>query len=172
MSKGLSQENAKAISILTVVAVVIVIAIIVVKKFFGGLSGLSQTIGLSDSPEVAAAKTTINTANAGGSSSYWSPNFYENAPASARIITSNSARTLSENIWNAYGFFSFADDPEEALSAFKQLPSKTAVSYLANMFYITYSADLLGWLTKKSDTDNDKKVLAQIISYCDSLPAY
>ncbi len=172
MSKGISQENAKAVGIIVVVIAVVLIAAYVVKKFFGGVSDLTQKIGLSDSPEVVAAKTKINQANSGGASSYWTPQYYKDAPGGAHLITVSTAQKLAQQIKDAYGFISYLDSPEEAFAAFKELPAKSAVSFLAEQFYQMYDKDLLAWLTIYSDTDKDKTVLGNIISYCDSLPSY
>lgn len=179
MIKGLTQEQAKATGIIIVVLAVVIIAAIIIKKLFGGLDALGQgaadllqKIGIGDSQEVIDAKNKINGALSGGSTSYWSPEFYQNAPGGARILPVDTAHDLCDKIYNAYGFFSYLDTPEDALAAFKMCAAKSAVSFLVVEFNVKYNADLLTWLTKKSDTDRDKTILGQIISYCDSLPAY
>lgn len=181
-SKGLNQENAKAISILLIVVAVIVIAYFVIKKIGGGLDAIKngadsllQKIGVNDSPEVAAAKDKINKAQADATqsqTSYWTPEFYMSAPDGATILTIDSTNNACNIVYNAYGFFSYLDTPNDAVAAFKTMPSKCAVSFMAVQWQILYNSDLLAWITNKSDTDKDKVALATIIAYCDSLPNY
>lgn len=172
MKTKLTPETAKAIAILFGVVVVALLAYYIVKKFFGGLSSIGQVIGLSDSPEVVAAKTQINKALEQNSLSYWSPEYYNNAPANARILTVGSSHELCKTIHDAYGFFSYLDTPEDMEAAFKQCPSKSAVSFLVVEFQVLYNTDLMSYLNRFTDTDKDRLALARAIKYCDSLPAY
>lgn len=181
-SKGLNTENAKAIGIILIVIAVIIIAYFIIKNVKDGLlsikngaDSLLQTIGAQDSPEVAAAKAKINQAQNDATKSqvsYWTPNYYENAPSGATMLPYDSTLNACQEVYGAYGFFSYLDQPDQALAAFKQMPSKNAVSYMAIVWQEQYNGDLLAWITKKSDTDKDKVTLASIIAYCDTLPAY
>ena len=175
----LKPDNAKAIGIILAVIAALVVVYFVFKKVFGlfdsigeGAHGALQAIGAEDTPEIKAAKEKINGAVTAGSGSYWSPEFYNHAPAGAHILTVDTSHQLCQQIYDAYGVLSFFDTPEDMFAAFKKCPSKAAVSQLVIDFQIMFNADLSAWLSKHSYGDDNKKVLAQAIAYCDTLPAY
>jgi hypothetical protein len=174
MSIKLNADTGKGIGIILAVCIAGLLVYYIIKKFFGGLSDLKQSIGLGDSPEVAQAKQKINETldKASNPASYWTPEYWNNAPAGARYLPITVAKDCCKKIHDAYGFFSYLDTPEDMEAAFKKCPSKSAVSYLVVEFQIMYNTDLLAYLNRYTDTDKDRLALERAIKYCDSLPAY
>lgn len=184
--KGLNTENAKAISIIVVVVAVLVAFYFVFKSVFNtfggikdsiknGADSLFQAIGAEDTPDVVNAKNAINKAQSestNSATSYWTPMYFNNAPSGASFLTVDSTNDICKDINDSYSWFSWFDTPQNALSAIKKLPTKTAVSFACIQWDALYNSDLLAWLTQVSRTDEDKIILSQIIAYCDSLPAY
>jgi hypothetical protein len=76
--------------------------------------------------------------------SAWSPLYWKSAGSGALILTNNAADKFCDEIWNSVGYFS--DDFEKVLGIFKQLKSKSQVSFLVDRFNQKYTKDLLVWL--------------------------
>ena len=64
----------------------------------------------------------------------------------------------------------FYDSPQQTLSGFKKINSKVGVSIVSNAFTTKYNKDMYSWLEDKLDTEEQRKVFAQIKQYTDSLP--
>jgi hypothetical protein len=174
---SLKPENAKAMVILLGGVVVIVLLVVFVNKTFGGLKNffgsITDGLGITDSPERAAAKQAVSNATAASANvgSPWSPQFYKNAPAGASLITQAGADNLAAQIWDSVGIFSA--DIQEAYGAFKQLHAKSQVSFLADRFYQNYQKDLFSWLTLQyTKMGSPDPVLQQISNYVDGLSNY
>jgi hypothetical protein len=98
---------------------------------------LLESVGLSQSEaELEVEKQTSNPQSA------WNPNYWRKGGAT--IITNENVNNYIEKIWNAPGYFS--DDFDAVLGVFKQLKTKSQVSYLADKFNQVKGKDLLNWL--------------------------
>jgi hypothetical protein len=98
---------------------------------------LLEGVGLSKSEaELEIEKQTSNPA------SPWNPNYWRKAGAT--IITNAQVQKFIETIWNAPGYV--YDDFDAVLGVFKQLKTKSQVSYLADKFNQVKGKDLLNWL--------------------------
>jgi hypothetical protein len=60
------------------------------------------------------------------------------------MITTSKVQQFVNTIWNAPGYIS--DDFDAVLGVFKQLKTKSQVSYLAHKFNEIKGKDLLNWL--------------------------
>ena len=175
MSK-LTSDSAKAYTTILIGVAIIVLAAIVVKKFFGGIDGLLEKFGFKDDAETKQAKedtaAAIAKANNEPKNSPWNPNFYKSAPSGSKLVTAAIADAAATKIYDSSGYL-LPDRPEQAFAALKQMPSQTAVSWLAERFELKYKQDLLSWLQEAfNDTPTQEKYLAQMLNYVTNLPKY
>ena len=98
---------------------------------------LLEGVGLSKSEaEIEIEQQTSNP------SSPWNPNYCRKGGAT--IITNSQVQKFIDTIWNAPGYT--FDDFDAVLGVFKQLKTKSQVSYLADKFNQAKGKDLLNWL--------------------------
>jgi hypothetical protein len=173
----LKPENAKAIVILIAGIAVVVILVVFISKTFGGFSkffgSISDSLGITDSPETAALKESVSSARAQSASvsSPWSPQLYKNAPSGAHLTTQAFADKLAAQIWNSTGIFTA--DIEDVLAAVKQLSYQSQVSFLADRFSALYNKDLLSWITLQyTKMGIPDPGLQTVINYVNGLTKY
>jgi len=107
-----------------------------------------------------------------GSESYWNPSYatkYSKNPAfwndaKIKAFVNDVAKIIYDSIGTFY------DSPQQTLSAFKKINSKVGVSIVSNAFTTKYNKDMYSWLEDKLNTEEQRKVFAQIKQYTDSLP--
>jgi hypothetical protein len=98
---------------------------------------LLEGVGLSKSDEeIEIEKQTSNPG------SPWNPNYWRKG--GAMLIRETDVQRFVNTIWNAPGYIS--DDFDAVLGVFKQLKTKSQVSYLADKFNQMKGKDLLNWL--------------------------
>jgi hypothetical protein len=98
---------------------------------------LLEGVGLSKSDEeIEIEKQTSNP------ESPWNPNYWRKGGAT--LIREADVKRFVNTIWNAPGYIS--DDFDAVLGVFKQLKTKSQVSYLADKFNQMKGKDLLNWL--------------------------
>lgn len=121
--------------------------------------------GLAAGPGTQAASQLITDPN-----SYFKPSYYKRV--GGRLIVRAEAERLARQIYNAFGVFQ--DDFNAVLAAFSRVPSKAAVSFLADVFQQIYKEDLLSFLTNGGGllpwdglSDNQLKTL---IAFTNKLP--
>lgn len=121
--------------------------------------------GLAAGPGTKAASELII-----DPSSYFKPAYYKRV--GGRLVVRYRAEQLAAQIHNAFGIFQ--DDFNAIMAAFSQLPSKSAVSFLADVFQQRYKEDLLTFLTNGGGllpwdglSDNQLKTL---IAFTNKLP--
>jgi hypothetical protein len=127
-----------------------------------------EGVGLQkSSEEIEIEKQTSNP------SSPWNPNYWRKGGAT--ILTNANVNRFIETIWNAPGYF--YDDFEAVLGVFKQLKTKSQVSYLADKFNQAKGKDLLSWLqgggalSWPADRFSSEQV-NQLIKYVNGLKNY
>lgn len=166
-------QGAGIAKVLLYVAIVVVI-FIVVGKFFKGIDGLLQKIGLQDSKEEKENKEKVSNAvdkeSTKGNESAWSPRFYQGAPYGAVLLTASSAESLAKRMWDSVGYF--VDSPSKGAGVIRQLKTKAQVSHLAHKFFQKYGIDLLPWLQNKYDTSEQKEYLADMLRHVEALPKW
>jgi len=96
-----------------------------------------ESVGLQKSSEELEIEK--QTSNPG---SPWNPNYWRKVGAT--IITNSQVQKFINTIWNAPGYV--YDDFDAVLGVFKQLKTKSQVSYLAHKFNEAKGKDLLNWL--------------------------
>lgn len=85
--------------------------------------------------------------------SAFNPQWYKTIPG-AILITRAKAEELAEIIQDAMGWFN--DDEDAIYAVFRQLKAKTQVSWLADVFFQQYNADLYQYLRgRMSDSEMD-----------------
>ena len=102
--------------------------------------------------------------------SYWKPQYYKRV--GGRFLTRSVTESYARQIHNAFGIFQ--DDFNAVLAAFNRMPSKAAVSFLADVFQQLYKEDLLTFLTNGGgilpwDGLSDAQ-LKQLIAFTNKLP--
>ena len=75
--------------------------------------------------------------------SYWKPSYYKRTGGT--LIRRADTERYARQIHSAFGIFQ--DDFNAIVAAFNRLPSKAAVSFLADVFQQIYKEDLLTFLT-------------------------
>lgn len=85
--------------------------------------------------------------------SAFNPNWYKTVPG-ALLVTRATAERLAQIISDAMGIFN--DDEDAVYAVFRQLKAKTQVSWLADVFFQKYNADLYQFLRgRMSDSEMD-----------------
>lgn len=108
--------------------------------------------GVIDSPE-DKKRDQIESQYATGLDSAFNPQWYRNV-SGAVLITRAKAEELAEIIYDAMGLFN--DDEDAIYAVFRQLKAKTQVSWLADVFFQQYNADLYQYLRgRMSDSEMD-----------------
>ena len=96
-----------------------------------------ESVGLQKSDEeLEIEKQTSNPGSA------WNPNYWRKGGAT--LIREADVQRFVNTIWNAPGYL--FDDFDAVLGVFKQLKTKSQVSYLAHKFNEAKGKDLLNWL--------------------------
>jgi hypothetical protein len=96
-----------------------------------------ESIGLTKSD--AEIEIEAQSTNPG---SPWNPNYWRKTGAT--IITTAKVNEFINTIWNAPGWV--YDDFDAVLGVFKQLKTKSQVSYLVDKFNQVKGKDLLNWM--------------------------
>lgn len=105
----------------------------------GVLKKILISLGVLDSKD----STDLDNA-ATNPGSFWNPAYYKNFSSYTWTIDRAGAETLTEQLKDAFGLF---DDCEEcAIAVFKQLKTRSQVSYLADVFYQMTGQDLLTFI--------------------------
>ena len=94
--------------------------------------------GLAAGPGSQAASQLITDPN-----SYFKPSYYKRV--GGRLIIRAEADRLARQIHGSFTIFQ--DDFNSVLAAFSRVPSKAAISFLADVFQQIYKEDLLSFLT-------------------------
>ena len=165
-------EGVRTAIVVVVVLLVIVVVIMILSRVFGGIDKVLEGIGLKDSAEKKERERQIKEAakEAATNESPFSPNFYKTAPSGTALVTRAKAESVANQIWDSVGIF--YDDSDQALAAFKQLPTQAAVSFVADVFNDLHQRDLFKWLENKFDTKEQQESLNAIVQYVYSLPKY
>lgn len=102
--------------------------------------------------------------------SYFNPSFIKNAPDGTVLLTKKNADIKARNLWDSVGLV--YDEPEKMKGVFTNIITKSQVSHLAKVFQDTYKKDLLSWMILKFDTDNQQKILTQVLKRLNDLPDF
>ena len=131
--------------------------------------GIQQTAAeQAEQQQVTATDVATNAANP------FSPLFWKASPSGTYLLTVAVATDLADRIYNAMGYF--YDDEAAVVSVFRQLKTKSQVSWLADIFQKKYKTDLFDFLKKgkgvmyQSGLNNAE--LNQIITIVNKLPKY
>lgn len=121
--------------------------------------------GLAAGPGTKAASDEITDPR-----SYWKPSYYKRT--GGLLVRRADAERYARQIHSAFGIFQ--DDFNAVLAAFNRMPSKAAVSFLADVFQQLYKEDLLTFLTNGGGilpwdglSDNQLK---QLLAFTNKLP--
>lgn len=168
-------EESKAIIYLVGGLVLIVLVFKFGKQILDAMTGSAEALGLKDSKEGAENKryidNSVNTNNAAGTKSPWSPLFYkavQKRDGKVVIFTESSAKDIAKRFYDSVGYI--YDSPALGVSAVKQIPTKVKLSHVSDIFNRTYKIDLLTWLNDKYDKLGQREYLREILEYADNLP--
>lgn len=159
----MKQEDAKAVAILAVTATVIIIGAVMINDI---IKGIKAVFGGEDATDKRANTQGEKAERAG----YWNPSFIRNPPAGTLLMKQANADIKATNIYKAIGVV--YDEPAKVKAAFSNIVTKSQVAFLAFTFNAKYGKDLLTFLRDKMDTDEQQRVLAEIIERCNKLPDY
>jgi hypothetical protein len=117
----------------------------------------SQKIGLVDTAEdVEAEKLT--------DSNYFTRSYWKEAGKGARLLTVSDTRKLVSKLVSSAGFVT--EDEESIIQVFKNLKSKSQVSWLADWFEKITTKNLVSFLTGNLNADE----LSRIYKHTNNLP--
>ena len=86
------------------------------------------------------------------------------------LLTDKNATAKAQGIKDAIG--KFIDDPKRIKAIFDSLKTQSQVTFLAVKFKRMFNLHLLSFLRDKLDTEEQKKVLSEILAKIDRLPKY
>ena len=104
-----------------------------------------------------------------GYSNFWKPFFWKDAASKGKkpkILTKNSAKNLSQKIWDAKGLFN--DDEESLYGVFRQIKTQSQISYLSDVFFQETGKDLYEFLNSFLNSDE----LSKLSDRLNQLPVY
>lgn len=139
---------------------------------FIGLDTLKKfllELGIGQTPEGNQYDENVSNPN-----SFWSPLFYQKAPAGSLLLTSASCQWLWDEINDSFG--TFGDDEARIFAAFKGLKTQSQLSFFSWWVQQNKGVDLLKWL-KGTDYGPfgdhlSVKEIAVITDYVKKLPKY
>lgn len=162
----------KGVATVAIVLAVIIIAFLLLNKIFKIGSTVSDAVGITDSKEeqryAAQIANAVKNSTAAGATSRWSPNYYKQYGTTANMLSIKDSDRIAGDFWDSVGYL--WDTPSEGLAAVKQCTNATQLSQVVASFYTEHSLDLLGWLQNKYDTEEQKRILVQILNYAANLP--
>lgn len=112
--------------------------------YFLVLKPLLQKFGVIKTTEEKKNETQIST-NQTAFVNPFNPRYWTGVKTPV-ILTQSSANSLAQKIYDAIG--NVYDDENIVYGAFRQLKAKTQVSFLADVFFKKYSADLYNYLQR------------------------
>lgn len=127
------------------------------KNFFGTF-GIGSTTD-DDKREAEISKNKENVKD------FFNPNYCNDK--GSILMTMKETDSIVKQIWDSIGLI--YDDETETIGAFKKIKYKTQVSWIAKRFNELHKKDLLSWLDNKLDTDNQRLVFEEILSYTKKL---
>jgi hypothetical protein len=126
---------------------VIAVGLLVV-VFFGGRK-IFQFLGLIDTKDDKEKEAALNEIK---NEDFWNySNYLANAPDGHQIYTAAYTDTLAEKLWDATGWLN--DNEEEIYGVFRGLPTKSAMAFLAQRFFVKYDQDLYSYLDEYLNDD-------------------
>jgi hypothetical protein len=140
--------------------------------YFGFLRPLMTKFGITKSSSDKLIDSYNNLPN---TENPFSPNFWKVGPVGRLLLTTAIVDNFIKKIYNSFGVFT--DDEATVISVFRQLKSKSQVSYLSDKFQQKYNTDLLTYLQKGYSSYNlasglSVEELQIIFSIVNSLPKY
>ena len=123
----------------------LVIGLLIIYMIYKLFRGIGEKLNIvDDEQDISASQLVEDREN------IFSPNYWKKKK-NAKILTTNSARALASNIYNAAGYFN--DNEEAVYGVFRQLTYKTQLSWLSYIFYKQYGEDLLQYLKSFMNSD-------------------
>ncbi len=136
------------------------------------VNSLLEGIGLKKSDEEKKLDEEIHQ-NYTNALDAFNPLYYQDAKRQGyRIqdLTPSEQNIIKEAVYKCIGYV--YDSPQKCLAAFTSyLKFKTQVSVIAHTFVNAYGESMLGYLTDRLDTDSQREVLNQILSFVANLPS-
>jgi hypothetical protein len=105
--------------------------------YFGVFDPLLKALGVKDSKDSKKAKEL-------GKTNAFDPNYWKQGGVGTKLITVSGATAYAKVIYDAHGFFN--DDEDKVRGVFRQLRTKSQVSFLADYFYRTFNKGLFDYL--------------------------
>lgn len=169
-----TQEQAKGLSILAIVAVIIIIVFIFGKDLKNVFDNILTDLGLKTDPITKLAQDNALAANMSSSnpSSAFSPSLYNNNPDQS-TLDYPTLQGMSQTIWNSVSplpNWLVAPNSSAALAAIKQCNNKVDVSNLTVVFQQSYSQDLYDYMAKNYTDNTNIQGLNQILNFVNGLP--
>ena len=156
-------DNAKAAAIVLIAGAIIVAGAYIIKE-------VMEALNLKDTKEEKDQEKKEQRAEAAG---YFDETFLTtNIPMGVRpmLLTDKNVTAKAQGIKDSIGLVK--DDPDRIKAIFDSLKTQSQVTFLAIKFKRMFNLHLLSFLREKLDTDQQKKVLSEILAKIDRLPKY
>jgi len=124
------------------ITIVVIIVLITVMRRVGLIkSGAEKKADKQEAKDMTALKT----------SQYFDPNNYKTGWNMTKLLPTDTAKLLAQEIEKSWGFLN--DDEDRIYSAFRKINYKVNVSQIAEQYALLYKSDLLGVLLDKLHED-------------------
>lgn len=121
--------------------------------YFGLLNPILKALGIKESKESKKASEL-------GKEDAFNPGYWRKGGAGTLLITDLGSRAYAKVIYDAHGFFN--DDEDKVRGVFRQMRTKSQVSFLADKFYKIYNKGLFDYL-KTFLGSSDLAAIADIV---------
>jgi len=173
--ENFNEKKGKAVVTIVIVAVVVVLIVVFgknigdfIRKLFGG-----------DDQQSSAARDQVHSfdKNPKSAGSPFALSTYNNRPSGTNDLSDDDVDDIITDVYKSVGIFwwlpfSTDIDAGEAYQALEKCNSKSQVSQCANAFADEYKTDMYDYMSKYFNSNSNVEIFAQILTYCNSLPAY
>jgi hypothetical protein len=140
--------------------VLLAVALVAINKLFKTGSAVTDTVadtatsfGLGQSDDAKAIKTM----------KAFKPSYYKTLKGNVMLTTKATALKMAKDIYDAVTLGGLYSDDGKIIGVFKNLKTKSQVSWLANVFFEKYGTDMLTYFYSPM-TDSNLKTLYNIVN--------
>ena len=170
-------DEKKGKAVITIVIVAVVVVLIVM--FGKNIGDWIRSIFGKDDAQSKAARDQVhaNDQNPKGVGSPFALSTFNNRPDGTTDLSDDQVSSIISDVYKSVGIlwwlpFGTDIDAGEAYQALEKCSSKSQVSQCAAAFADEYKTDMYDYMSKYFNSNANVEIFAQILTYCNSLPAY
>jgi hypothetical protein len=167
-------EKGKTIGTILIVAIIVFLVIKLGGVLVAFLRKFTQGLNITETEEEQYNEEKLtDIEKLGIDSNYWAGTYYKNVQSKLKntevlaLARASYLQEIAKQIYDSIGLL--YDNPEQTIGAIKKIKNKAQISQLAEKFNQMYQLDLLTFLSQKLDTNDQQKVLKQILNFTNSL---